>query len=458
MKTKLLLFFTLLFVVSCTSKQKENQKEIELQNPIIPGYFADPSIVQHEGKFYLYATVDPWGADYLSCWVSEDFENWTFNKLNWPTKEACTSPSSGNSMVWAPSVIEKDGMFYLYVSVGSEVWCGKAEHPLGPWSNMLDDQPMIPYDTTGYYHVIDAEAFIDNDGKAYLYWGSGWNWTNGHCFVAELNDDMASFKSEIKEITPTNFFEGALVIRNNDKYYLTYSEGKTIDETYEVRYAVSDDPMGPFVEGANSPILKVNEELEVYGPGHHTIMTFNDKHYIVYHKHRLPFITGSAYRQISINELLFDEKKNEIKTIIPYSTQAFPKLVSEDKEFIKPLNVVATSEKDEYSIAKNMLDINYIYLWEASDDDSSPQITFEFEEESKINSAEIRFEYPGQEYKLKCELSNDSNNWDIVSDNLDEGLSSSPVIISINKTARYIRFSFENNQDVKPAIWNVVFN
>lgn len=28
-----------------------------LRNPLIPGYFADPSLVQHEDKFYLYATV-----------------------------------------------------------------------------------------------------------------------------------------------------------------------------------------------------------------------------------------------------------------------------------------------------------------------------------------------------------------------------------------------------------------
>lgn len=79
----------------------------------------------YEGKFYLYATVDPWGADFLPCWVSEDFRNWTFHRLNWPTKAACTSALSHKNMVWAPSVIQKGDMFYMYVSVGSEVWCGK---------------------------------------------------------------------------------------------------------------------------------------------------------------------------------------------------------------------------------------------------------------------------------------------------------------------------------------------
>ena len=77
-----------------------------------------------------------------------------------PTKAACTSALSHKNMVWAPSVIQKGDMFYMYVSVGSEVWCGKAAHPLGPWENVLGDKPMISFDTTRYYHVIDAEALL----------------------------------------------------------------------------------------------------------------------------------------------------------------------------------------------------------------------------------------------------------------------------------------------------------
>lgn len=463
MKSKSIVFITLLFLLSCTAKSESSESElqtssnIELQNPVIPGYFADPSIVQYDGKFYLYATADPWGGDFLSCWVSEDFKNWTFNKLNWPTKDACTSPDSNDSMVWAPSVIEKDGMFYMYISVGSEVWCGKAEHPLGPWSNMLDDQPMIPYDKSRYYHVIDAEAFIDDDGRAYLYWGSGWDWKNGHCFVAELNEDMSSFKTEMKEVTPTRFFEGALMVKHNSKYYLTYSEGVTMDETYEVRYAVGDNPMGPFVEASNSPVLTMNDELEVYGPGHHTIMNFDGKNYIVYHKHRLPFVTGTAYRQISINELVFDEEKDEIKTIIPYNTQPFPNLANKHKEYIQPIAVTASSVKDTYTVAENTLKMDYVTLWEAADNDNSPQLTFEFEKDSDINTMEIRFEYPWKEYKFNFEISKDGDEWTSVSDFREDAATGSPVVISIEEAIQFARLSFVENCDVKAAIWNISF-
>ncbi|MDR1737633.1 MAG: family 43 glycosylhydrolase [Candidatus Symbiothrix sp.] len=305
-----------------------NSHTVTLTNPVIPGYFADPSLVQYEGKFYVYATCDPWGGDSLACWVSDDFQKWTLHFLNYPTKEQCTSPSSNDNKVWAPSVVQKGDYFYMYVSVGSEVWCGKASHPLGPWKNMLGDKPLIAYDKTKYYHVIDAEAFIDDDGRAYLYWGSGWEWINGHCYAAELGDDMSSFKTNPVEVTPKNYFEGPFMIKHGGKYFLTYSDGKTIDSTYKVRYAVGESPFGPFTEAPNSPILQTTPELQVYGPGHHSFFRFRGKNYILYHRHSLPFKEGTAMRQICINEFEFDHTKGLIKNIAPNNTQKFPRVTN----------------------------------------------------------------------------------------------------------------------------------
>ena len=438
--------------------QTKDDKYVELQNPIIPGYFADPSIVEHEGTFYMYATVDPWGAEYLSCWSSDDFQNWTFHKLDWPTKEACTSPLSGSSMVWAPAVIKKDDAFYMYVSVGSEIWAGKAYHPLGPWHNMLDDKPMIPFDTTRFYHVIDADAFVDDDGRIYLYWGSGWNWINGRCFAAELNEDMKSFKTEPIDITPTHFFEAAHMIKHNGKYYLTYSEGKTIDETYEVRYAVSDNPLGPFTEGENSPILTKNESLEVYGPGHHTFFAFEGKNYILYHRHRLPFVTGTAFRQTCINEFFFDDEKSQIKTIIPVHTQKFPNLVKNQRKYIKPQSIAASSELNAHKLAGNAIDNNFGTRWEPTPDDVTPVLTAAFKNIVFINTMEIRFEYPWKNYFVKIEASLTGNDWEMVADYATEGISGSPVLVPVNKEIKYIRSVFYiKDTDVKPSVWDLFF-
>ncbi len=452
----ILLVTALLF--ACSTKNKMEVKDnIELQNPIIPGYFADPSLVQFDGKFYLYATADPWGANFLACWESDDFRDWKFHKLNWPTKEACTTSLSNSNMVWAPSVIEKNGKFYMYISVGSEVWCGIADHPLGPWKNPLDDKPMIPFDTTRYYHVIDAEAFIDNNGKAYLYWGSGWGWINGRCFAAELNDDMCSFKSEPLEITPDNYFEGPLTVKYGNRYYLTYSEGKTVDDTYEVRYATSDSPLGPFIEAENSPILKTDESLSVYGPGHHTIFAFEGKNYILYHRHRLPFQNGSAFRQICINELVVDTVNGQINRITPLHTQQFPQLNKNPKMYIFPKSIQASSEYAEYTAVQNISDNSYATRWQAADEDNEILLKAEFETETLIESVGIRFEYPWKTYYPKVEISSDGVNWRIEADFYEEGVTGSPVIIPLNKSAAFVKISFLQKGNNPVSIWELYF-
>lgn len=455
-----LLIASLVCLGGCSSKiTKEEKQMVELQNPIIPGYFADPSLVQYDGKFYMYVTADPWGTDFLSCWVSDDFQNWTFHTLNWPTKTACTTLLSETNKVWAPSVIQKGDTFYMYVSVGSEVWCGKAKHPLGPWENMLGDKPMISGDPTKYYHVIDAETFVDDDGKTYLYWGSGWNWTNGHCFAAELNDDMSSFRTEPVEVTPTHYFEAPLMVKHNGKYYLTYSEGKTIDETYEVRYAIGDHPFGPFTEAANSPILKVNDSLQVYGPGHHALFSYDGEDYILYHRHRLPFVKGTAYRQTCISKLTFDEAKSEIKNIIPYHTQLFPDLNKEKESYIQPITVIGSSSFADYFVAEKVMDRSYGTRWEPADEDKIPTLIVSFDDIIAVNAMEVRFEYPWEKYFMKVEISSDRNDWKVITDYTIDGVSGSPVNVPMGERCKFVRLSFTTSGGgVKPSIWELVFN
>ncbi len=290
---------------------KQTPKRTLSTHPIVDGYFADPSIVKHEGKFYIFATIDPWGGNELAVFETSDLKTFEQKHINWPTKEACTSPTSGDAMVWAPSVVKGlDGNFYMYVSVGSEVWAGKAAHPLGPWENMkADGSPLIPGNALPGYHMIDADCFIDTNGQIFLYWGSGLNWVNGKCFVAELESDMFTFKTEAKEVTPPNFFEGAFMFKKNDMYYLMYSDGKAIDHTYKVRYSKGETPYGPWTEGLNSPILQTSADSTVYGPGHHSVFTHEGVDYILHHR-IFPQKESYVLRQLYLDVLSFDKEGN----------------------------------------------------------------------------------------------------------------------------------------------------
>lgn len=454
-----LLILGLFCLSGCTSGITEERKcVLELQNPIVPEYFAAPPLVQYDGKFYMYVTADPWGTDFLSCRVPGDFQNWTFHTLNWPTKAACTTSLSETNKVWVPSIVQKGDIFYMYVSVGSEVLCGKAEHPLEPWENMLGNKPLISGDSTKYYHVIDAEAFIDDGGKAYLYWESGCNWTNGHCFAVELNDDMSSFHTDPVEVTPAHYFEASLMVKRNGKYYLTYSEGKTIDEAYEVRYAVGDHPLGPFTGMANSPILKLNDSLQVYGTGHHTLFSYDGEDYILYHRHRLPFVKGTTYRQTCISQLTFDEATNEINNITPYHTQTFPDLSGERKKYIQPVTVVGSSSSANCFVAEKVTDGSYGTRWESADEDKNPALTVSFDGTIAINTLEIRFEYSWKKYFMNVEISSDGADWKMIADYSADGISGSLVNALVNERCKYVWLSFTLQERCgKPSIGEVAF-
>lgn len=444
------------FVVIRNKNEKMPEKFITLKNPIIPGYFADPTIVEKDGVYYLYATTDPWGSNKLACWTTSDFQSWKFNTLNWPTKKACTSKLSNGNMIWAPSVKEYNGKFYMYVSIGSEVWCGVASNPLGPWKNALGDKPLLSFDTTMYYHVIDAEVFIDNDNQPYLYWGSGWNWINGHCFVARLNPDMCSLATVPKEVTPKNYFEAPYMIKNGGKYYLTYSDGKTIEDTYKVRYAVGDSPFGPFVEAPNSPILETDTSRKVYSPGHHTFLQLKGKNYILYHRHRLPFKTNTAYRQICMNSFEFDPNLHQIKKIIPDSTVTIPKLKNNKNEGIGKdiILVVASSEQPDYP-AQNVVNDNYSTRWAPRQDDVKPWILTELNNESLVKKIILYPEYANLPYKLKIVYSIDGKSWIPVVNYMDCGIEGSPIVIPVNKSLKYVKINC-NDAEVKTSFWKIV--
>ncbi len=92
-------------LLSCTNVKRQfiNNRDI-ITNPLLPGYFADPTIIKDSGRYIIYATIDPWGGEELAVFETIDFKKFDRKHINWPTKKACTSPTSNGSMVWAPSV------------------------------------------------------------------------------------------------------------------------------------------------------------------------------------------------------------------------------------------------------------------------------------------------------------------------------------------------------------------
>jgi beta-xylosidase len=414
------------------------------RNPLLPGYFADPSIVHDEGRWYIFATIDPWGDDRLALWTSINGRDWRFSTPAWPTKAAASSPSSGDSKVWAPSVVKtRDGRWFMYVSVGSEIWVGTAPSPAGPWRDAHGGKPLVAKAFDPRYHMIDAEAFIDDDGQVYLYWGSGLNWTNGHCFVVKLKPDMVTFDGTPKDVTPPQYFEAPFMVRAGKHYVLTYSDGKTTEDTYKVRYAIGDTPFGPFREAANSPILSTDRARDVISPGHHAIFRSNGQAYILYHRQGLPFPQAgdAVLRQVAVDPLTIHDD-GTIATVLPGQGGAVAGFAARRDAGLRW--TARGAGADALHGPVRAADDNYATLWRPRPGGPA-MLVADLGTTRTVRESLVRMEYPIRRYALSIEASADGRTWRRVAQTTASG---SPIVLHHAAPTRYLRLTVPSGAGV----------
>jgi beta-xylosidase len=154
-------------------------------------------------------------------------------------------------------------------------------------------------------------VFIDDDGQAFLYWGSSDSGRDieGMCLGVKLKPDMVTSDGLPQDVTPPHYFEATFMFKKNGEYYFYYSWGKTWYETYQIRYATGPTPSGPWKEGMVRPILSTHDrDNKIKSTGHHTILKFNDKYYIVYHRFNTldKYDISQKLRQVAVDELNFN--------------------------------------------------------------------------------------------------------------------------------------------------------
>jgi beta-xylosidase len=214
--------------------------------------------------------------------------------------------------VWAPSIVEKDGWYYLFFGANDiqndqqlgGIGVARARTPAGPFKDYLG-KPLIDRFHNGA-QPIDQMVFKDRDGSYYIVYG-GWR----HCNIAKLNTDFTGFVpfpdgSTFKEITPSGYVEGAFMLVKDNKYYFMWSEGGWTGPNYAVAYAVGSSPFGPFERVGK--ILQQDSTVAT-GAGHHSVLQspVSGQWYIVYHRRPLGE-TDRNHRVVSIDELHFDDR------------------------------------------------------------------------------------------------------------------------------------------------------
>ncbi len=334
---------------------------------------------------------------------------------------------------------------------------GRADHPTGPFTNILGDDSIFIKNRQWWpkMHSIDADCFIDDDGQAYLYWGSGFDFKDGICAVGILNKDMASFKKQPELVTPEGYFEGPHMMKRNGIYYLMYSDGLYYDSSYKVRYATSDKPTGPFVQGKNSPILTADPAKKISGPGHHYTIKIGDQYYIVYHRHAYPFYKG--IRQICIDKLEFEDD-GAIKDVIPTQTGVPLTFINNRNvdQVLVPKSATSSSDAGIEFKAKKAFDGSFGTLWASAPGTKQPWIEGDFGKETAISSCQLFFANVMGNYTYKIEYSTNHTGWKELGAGNNATAQQWPVEHKKNIRARYVRVTITGSKPGERAgLWEI---
>lgn len=316
--------------------------------PLVTHIFtADPSAHVFEDKIYIYPSHDleHEGADNDNGdqYKMEDYHILSMDDIDAPCIDNGEALHMKNipwvsGQMWAPDAAYKNGVYYLFFPARDKdgifrIGVATSKTPAGPFTPEPD---YIPESFS-----IDPAVFVDDDGKAYIYFGGLWGgqlekWQTGKYMpdavgpadkepalgprVAELGDDLKSFKHCPQEITiidengkpltagdeDRRYFEGPWMHKYNGDYYLSYSTGTT----HYITYATSKSPKGPFTYKGRilEPVLGWTT--------HHSIVQFKGKWYLFYHDCSLSGGVNHK-RCVKFTELKYNAD-GTIQTIKPY--------------------------------------------------------------------------------------------------------------------------------------------
>ena len=270
----LIMFLFVLF--SCNTTNQSN-KAIEIpetfKNPILRGFYPDPSICKVEDDYYMVNSSFEWFPG-VPIFHSKDLVNWEQigHVLDRPEQLNLFEGMAASRGIFAPTLRYHEGTFYMITTC---VACGMnfyvtAENPAGPWSDP------VWINTPG----IDPTLFWDDDGSCWYvgaYNISGkreWEGQNG-VFIQQFDLEKKELLGEPVQATfghATNavWGEGPHLYKINGRYLLMIAEGGT-SYNHAITVFESDKVNGVYTPSQINPVLThrhLGHDYPIFAVGH----------------------------------------------------------------------------------------------------------------------------------------------------------------------------------------------
>ena len=274
--------------------------EHKLHNPVLPGFYPDPSICRVGEDFYLVCSSFELCPG-IPLFHSRDLQHWEhLCYVMTPENGFHVEKNCGNGGVMAPTIRYHDGTFYLInCNFGDRGnFIVTAKDPAGPWS-----EPHWLTDVPG----IDASIFFDTDGRCYIM-GTADIWPDGRggmrqgIWAAEY--DIQNFRMAGE---PQALWGGAMagvaspeaphIYHIGKYYYLLIAEGGT-EQYHSATVARSASVFGPYEGCKANPVLTMRHlgrRAAIQNAGHADLVDLPD---------------GSWYAVFLASRLIGGESKN----------------------------------------------------------------------------------------------------------------------------------------------------
>lgn len=236
-------------------------------NPVIPGFYPDPSVCAVGDDFYLVNSSFEYFPG-VPVFHSKDLINWTqigycLTRKSQLFLDKCV-PSGG---IFAPTIRYNNGMFYMITTdVSKGNFIVHTQDPAGEWSEPVWLKQ----------RGIDPSLYFEGD-KCYLTSNP-----DNTIYVSEINPLTGEQLTESRAIwggTGGRYPEAPHIYKKDGWYYLLISEGGT-EYGHKVTIARSRNIDGPYTSNPANPILthmNVNaQQNPIQGTGHADLVQAKD--------------------------------------------------------------------------------------------------------------------------------------------------------------------------------------